>query len=356
MTPALHCQYKFTAAGDAISIPYIAIGTPLWVMVNTHQFWRSSIRFYVKFFCPAFVSGRILFIIGPSGLPVANTVANNLSRVVDVKGDTTETFTLPFVFPTDMCQPTDFPYTIQASVLTQIVSNDTSITPSIDMVIYSAAAPDCQFSLLIPPQPTTYGYPNIIPPAPLRVKRQCDVSKEFATTFNPFVMNCEMLTDNHSVTSEMTMYVTDVLKRYVNAPTPTITVNSAVFPGEYRPAVNTPQLLFARMFMAHRGGTRLKIIESDNPFIVAALYNFAPAWNGSLTGVPALVSAGFQSELSVTSPWYFQVPWRWYDSDLTIGAMPPTTVYYGGTTPDQYLTLIAVRDDYQLGFLIPPDV
>jgi len=357
MTPSLHFQYKFTVAGDTVSIPFLALGTPFQIIAGTHQFWRGSVRLHIKFFCPAFVSGRILFIIGPSGLPVANTVANNLSRVVDVKGDTTESFTLPFVFPTDYCQSDDIPYTIQASVLSQIVTNDTTIPPSIDMVIYSAAAPDCQFSLLVPPQPSQYAYPNVVAPPKSKVRRQSDISKEFAVTFNPFVMDCEMLTDQHHVTSETTMYATDVLKRYINTPAPTLTNNMGVFPGEYSPVKSTPQYLFSRMFLAHRGGMRLKMITTDNPILVASVYgSYAATWNGALNGTPSLVSTPTNSvELSISCPWYYSVPWRWFDSQLTIGPLPPVSIYYGGANPDEFLTFTAVRDDYIMGFLIPPD-
>jgi hypothetical protein len=393
MTPALHGQFRFTSAsgtGSAVTFPYLAPGTPLALCAGIHAFWRSSVRIQCRFYCPAFVSARFLFVLSPLGVPTVDSVANNLTRVIDVKGDTVDSFTLPMLWPVDFLPGStalsaNVPYAIQVSVLTQIVTNDTSLTPSIDLVMFSAAGPDCQFSAPVyDAYRMDYSYPNNIsaPPkkkqvdgkkeeAPLVKKtglnrsfrglkffdmeRQCSINEEFKKEFSPFLMDCEYLTDSHHVTSETTLYVTDLLKRYQQCSALTLTSGVGTLPALYTPDASTLGYLISRCFLFQRGGVRYKFVENSEKFMCVA-YGIAPTgWSGQLTGNGSLVAASPSAmEMSISVPWIQQIP---YASQLINieNVMLDCNVYYN-TTLDSLNVYTAARDDFQLGFLVAPDV
>jgi hypothetical protein len=387
-TPTLHAQYTFTPSAQTVSIPFIATGTPLDLAINTHALWRTSVRYMVKFFAPSFVSGRILFLLSPGNTASIDQVANNLTRVVDVKGDTTDTFTVPFICPTDFYpSPNYIPsapplLTLQISVLTQIVTNDISVTPSIDMVIFSAAGPDFQVSGPLGGYKMDYSYPNTsasiaarkrsrrIQKAEQLMKRevpdfeivkQCDVFQEFKMTFNPFLMDCEYLTDSHHSTSETTLYVTDILKRYcTSAPLAVTGGNNAVLSSTFSPNTDSVQYLLLRSFLFTRGGVRYRLLNSGpdgsaETFIAWGVTN--NSWSGSFDGCAGIMAAPFgaSTDISITIPWIQQIPYM--SSVISLYAPTLDAQWYTPTIPtDSYAVLTAVRDDFQLGFLVAPDV
>lgn len=400
MTPALHGQFRFTTnsgAGSSVVLPFMAPGTPLALCVGTHALWRSSVRLQCRFYCPAFVSARFLFVLSPRGVPTVDAVANNLTRVIDVKGDTVDSFTLPYVFPTDFMGGSDstsinWPYVIQISVLSQIVTNDTSITPSIDLIVFSAAGPDCQFSVPVYNGfRMTYSYPNNLAPttkkteppklAPgkqeekekeppskarslmrsfkglkfIEMERQSSVVGDFRKEFPPFLMDCEYLTDSHHVTSETSLYVTDVLKRYMNALPVTMVSSVGNMPATYQPDPYTLGWILARSFLFQRGGVRYKFVENDQKFM-SVMYGPTPtAWTGFANGNATLLGASPAAmELDVSVPWMQDVPYQSVLINLEQPTLDVALYYTDDITALSIYT--AVRDDFQLGFLVPPDV
>jgi len=393
-TPVLHSQFTFTSTSNECTVPFLANGTPFSLAANSHAFWRGSVRYMIKFFASAFISGRLLLVLSPSATASENSIANNLSRVIDVKGDTTDCFTVPFVYPYDFYPgilqnpvPPASMLNLQFSLLNQIVTNDVSVTPSIDMVIFAAAGPDCQFSGPLDGYEMEYTYPNTS--AVLRVYRaklaaarkarerkkddmfdfkivkQCDVFAEFKIAFPPFMQDCQYLADSHHVVSETTMYVTDLMKRYQAAGPPLNSVTSTVqYPSTYNPASVTLGYLWSRCFMFKRGGVRYKLIfDPTSPRITAAWACRQVPWAGIPVGRATQMSSSFgnSSVLDITVP--HMVPLPFYSEpnlQNMVGDGIPVFALSSGTDAapqiQNFLTLTAVRDDFQLGFLIAPDV
>jgi hypothetical protein len=375
LTPALMGQFKFTPTAGTVTFPFIGNGTPLALCIGLHKWWRSSVRWQVKFFCSAFISARILFVLSPAGLAVADTIANNLSRVVDVKGDTTCTFTLPYFneydyLPGGVNPNADSAYTITASVLNQIVTNDVTITPSIDMVIFSSAGPDCQFSGPVSDGfQMWYAYPNnIVAPTPRRrtplrasdfdkMEKQSNVQMDFKKEFEPFVMDCEYLTESHHTTSETSLYVTDVMKRYQLAVTSSLGEVSGTLPSEYKPDPSTLGYFLSRCFLFARGGIKYKLVEQTAKTLSINWGPRASGWTGEPGGAACFVTKGLDAEeFSVAVPYMDQQPY--ISTVIPSFCLPlvPITLHSGGQHFDNYQFYVAVRDDYQLGFLIPPDI
>lgn len=364
-TPCLHAYFDFTNSATSTTIPYICEGTPMWAMKNCHLYWRGSMRYQFRFYCPMFVSTRLLIVISPAGIPVIDAVANNLSMVVDVKGDTVKNITLPFIFITDMARVQDTElYKIQVSVLQQIVTNDTTVTPHVTMIVYSAAGPDSQFSMPITPEPITYIYPDssVTRVGKYEIKKHASIRKEFEATFEPILMDCTYLSDQRHVTSETSIYITDLLKRYQTAGGVPPLTGAWVLPGDYRPVEGSIGYFLQSMFLFYRGGIKYKFVDVSAASLVVTYDGVTldpDTWTGQGYGAPTLwASPSTNFELSFAVPWINIVP---YSSqalgDNTSFPSQPTPVmtnFSGSMTYADVNMLVAVRDDYQLGFLIPP--
>jgi len=103
MTPAIAGLQTFTSITDnplIIDMPHGAPGTPFDVVKNLHTLSRGSTRVMIQFFCSAFISTRFIIVWSDLSQASASNVStdNNITRVIDVKGDTTVNFTFPFLF------------------------------------------------------------------------------------------------------------------------------------------------------------------------------------------------------------------------------------------------------------------
>jgi hypothetical protein len=303
-------------------------------------------------------------VIAPTGTPVIDSVANNLSMVIDVKGETIKNVTLPFIWPTDMARFGDIAlYKIQASVLQQIVTNDTTQTPLVTMIVFSAAGPDAQFSCPITPSPIDYVYPasSVVKVGKLEIKKHASIRKEFEATFEPILMDCSYLSDQRHVTSETSLYVTDLLKRYQTLGGAPPTTNVWLLPGDYRPMANSIGYFLQSMFMFYRGGVKYKITNIAGEALAVTFDGVTldpDSWTGQGMGAATIWAAPTDDfEMSYAVPWMNVVP---YSSqalgDNTSYPSQPTPIMAFATGTLGYADiniLTAVRDDYQLGFLIP---
>jgi hypothetical protein len=427
-TPALGFAFTFTntSPNNTTAMPFMAPGTPLYAMAMTHAYFRGSVRMHVKFFASSFISARVLFVLAPNTSTTSDVIANNLTRVVDVKGDTTIEWTIPWMYPVDFGQcyagetsPTsliDEIYTIQASILTDITTNDVSVAPQVDMRVWYAAGPDAQWSSPIAvPIKIAYSYPNapsmikegqrrvlkerlarrrvagaiefpLAAPARAATRRdlllqvghftlvpksQASIQDAFKVTFQPFVMDCTQLTDSHHCTSETSTYVTDLLKRYQQTNPDTTTFTDLVtFPGTYSPSQGTLGYFFNRMFLFCRGGVRYKNTVPANTWMNASWgtpdLTIDSTWAGLPQGNATLQYIDQTSlEFSFSNPWIAQVPFTSgggsqtgiFNPILNFGSWLPQGCVVRGTLGaygnSQWST--AVRDDYLLGFLVAPD-
>jgi len=280
--------------------------------------------------------------------PWAPVLDNTISQTVVVKGDTVVEFTIPYIAATDMLPYAQYsgitsdapPFfgtsALCISIIGPILTNDPSIDPVIDFAIWTAAGPDAQFSLQCAP-PTNYNQP--IPPS---VVLQCDIQEAFNHSFPPFVANCTYLTDNHTVTSEISDTIMDTLKRYEEYTYATDTLYSPF----YQPTALTLGSWVKTLFLFHRGGVSYRVIDSTDTGY-GIYMNVGDTF--AARGQPGFWRGINGSELHFTIPWYGTIPY------YNIGSPPvqyPASPLTPSTLPRASFT--AVRDDYQMGFLIPP--
>jgi len=296
-------------------------------------------------------------VLAPYGGPVPNNINDNLSRVIDVKGDTTVEFTIPWINFLDW-RPSvqegtyagymDFgPWQMQLSVFNSIVSSDAATDANIDLVMWTAAAPDCQFS--------NAAYTGTFERLHARFRPQADIQEHFKRTFPPFVENCTMYTDQHYVTSELADNVIDNCKRYQSSSVVGTTTGAITLFGEYEPLDRTVGYVVTRSFMFRRGGVLYRTNYHDPTpgagLRQQAFFNVQNSTAGQpLNGQPALISDQPNQTIQFAVPWMENYPY--YPQSL--GAQNTCTFTYQGTVDTVPSVLCAARDDYELGYLIYP--
>jgi len=354
--PSLHSKYTFTSTNNIAYIPYIAMGTPVSYLQIAHRYWRGSMRYMLKFYCSSFISARFLVIFAPYTVTSTNAITDTVSQIVDVRGDTTVSFTVPYVAQTDYLIPmAETVGQLQISIYNNIVSSDSATDAVVDMIVFSAAGPDFQLQYPVQPNqgvfPFSYGYPNVTVPRG-RPERQSAVCEDFKNTFPPFVADCQMFADHHYVASETSHRVVDILKRYMTAGGLTFGTSNAQLPAFYTPDSGTIGYWLYVLFAFHRGGIKYKIAQASVGQMAA---RFADS-NGTsyrASGTGFVLQAPTATVFDFACPYVDQLPFR---SQNTGGENLNDfwTVDLAGADEQLYYT--AVRDDFQVGFLIPPPI
>jgi hypothetical protein len=285
---------------------------------------------------------------------------------VDVKGDTTVSFTVPYIYETDLKPVTSLggyagiqTCQLLISVYNPLVASDASVDATIDLVTWVSAASDCQFAL---PCHTTniFSYPNAAPVVP-----QCDIRTEFENTFEPFVEGCSELTDQKLVNAEYSDSILDVLKRYQLYSTSWVYTTPVSL--DFVPSSATLASTLASLFLFHRGGVSYRTQNTDPTKISGLIVNYACSSaigvvSGEAQGQPFINITQQDGEANFSVPWYCNVPYILRNaSGASCGGYNTTqqsiyTSQYGplSTTGGASLVHICVRDDYAVGFLIPP--
>jgi len=258
---------------------------------------------------------------------------------------------------------------------------DAGSDANVDVVVWTSAGPDCQFSQPCVSNPATGTIFDFEAP-----EVQCDIQGEFMHEFSSFVDNCAYLTDVHYVASEESGLVTDVLKRYCDLyqPGETATTNENLV---YRPATyngtltpvyrGTVQRALLDMFMFRRGGVSQKKMlvptaatpTNTGQFVAQFLTGSLPSGMYSAQGNAMVVHARQDQMFEYSLPYTWIYPYyAQYDTPTAIQRFSPgNTVPYDlrltlayasfgcsvppGTTVQNYT---AVRDDFSVGYLIPP--
>jgi len=317
------------------------------------------------------VSGRLLLQYTPVGIVVPQQIDSNITRVIDVKGDTTIWITIPWINETDFrtCTPDGVgldpgPGIISISVYNQIISSDASSDANIDLVVWSSAAPDCQFS-----NPVYTGtFAKALAPErkhqirnkPRRFKAQCDIQQDFQRTFPPLVEGCSIHTDQHYVVSEVSDRVIDNLKRYVTAQQAGSGPDNVAVYSDFTPQLETVSWAIDQAFVFRRGGVLYRVYQDaptvNQNFRSIVKYQVplvSPA--ADYAGQAAFSSSQRDSLSQFAVPWFNEVAFLPQSVGSNGGANYSVVIPAMVIQPDLTL-LTAVRDDYELGWLVRPNL
>jgi hypothetical protein len=365
MTPCLTGFGTFNNTTTTSSFLLLNPVSPLAFAMSQHLYYHTSYRVHFSFYAPTFVSGRLLINFFPNGAAVPQQIDSNITRIIDVKGDTTVQMTIPWINPTDYRRTVDEGKThldvgfgqITISVYNPIVTSDASTDANIDMVMWLSAGPDCQFAC---PYYTGQFF-NALPP-PTVFRPQCDIQEAFQRTFPPIIENCSIYTDQHFVQSEVSDRLVDVMKRFQTASFTVSAAGLATLSAFYSPAQLTVGWAVKNCFIFHRGGTLYKSTyqsSSDN-----FQTTFGVAYNDQLQTQTHVILDGkagfFSSPQSLITafavPWFFEYPYTYIDP---VGYSINSAIFEYHTSDTVPPTLVfhtAVRDDYEMGYLICPNL
>jgi len=376
MTPS--CVYLTQISNTSPTLTFLLQPRgPACIPASTHLYWRGSHRLLMMFSASSFVSGRILFTVNDvyTAAVTSPTFTGTISHVVDVKGDTNYEFTIPFWNNREYLAFGASSAYLTISVETTISSSDASTDAVIGLNIWQAMGPDCQFSS--PVQAYAYNPYEVFEVDASIPRAQMDVQSEFTREFAPFVDGCEYMTDSHYTMAETTDRVVDVLKRYVTCQNQVINTNQSL---TYDPSVNSIHYLYHSSFLFRRGGVNYKAIVPRQP---AAMTNTSPttAWWGMYDGTDGtptvrtaqsygaaiVIQSSSQDELGIALPWFANIPYAQsnqlsadflptWDRNSAYNNTTPVGVGYGNLGTNSPIFLTCVRDDYALGYLVPPPI
>lgn len=225
-----------TTSGD---VPLYGAPTALGRLQSSFRYWKGSIKVTFQAFASAFTSVRMAVYLRPFGETSLN-FDDHIVKIIDVKGDTVSSFTIPFVH--HRAWYTAAPnFSLHYRLISPIIGNDVALDPSISFVWWTAAGPDAQFAIECPPttwvMPTTSPLPDpalsapALPVPPSKAKRltraapsvkksfeaeaQSSIQHHFVEEkFPPIVDGCSYTVDNGYAITDVPVTFNDLLKRY----------------------------------------------------------------------------------------------------------------------------------------------
>lgn len=243
--PALP-TWNFTAIGDSTDLVSLiqrhptleTMRIPLDYASLNAMMWRGSIKVMLQFFTTSFISAR--FVVqyhNPSifaDSPEDATYDSSLSRVVNVKGDTVDCFTLPWLHPYSWGTLDMIPAISVTLDSTMAAPCATASQIMIYMVMWVSGAEDIQFAM---PRRINYQteWTNVDPTG---IEKQAMIHEQFQKAFPPIVENCAFDVDHAYATTEQIGSMSDYAKRYSLLP---LVTGAEITPGF---AQNTTSLLF----------------------------------------------------------------------------------------------------------------
>jgi hypothetical protein len=346
--------------------------------------WRGSVKVCLQFFTSAFISARfsVRYINSVEYTDgYAGAYDTGLTRIINVKGDTVDTFTLPWLSKywwSESALPA-----FQLNLISTIATTDTVNSPKIYVICWIAGGEDIQFA-----------FPTIVNPddwssaapgknrGPVKTKSklkpltegdevQSQISATFQQTFPPIGENTMYDIDNGLCTSESLGPITDIMKRYSNiqynpgfSPPGTVCVDGNdvdYCPGEVAVPPGTAQYsqyyamrltlwgMWRACFWAMSGGLRFRYYDS----VAERTFWYPTLGNSSSPIISSLYVSPPDNVTRLTVPMLMNVPFGVLSQGVDyqrMGVAPSPAI-----TPSVLsIAYLAARDDVQLGFPILP--
>lgn len=328
--------------------------------------WRGGMKIMLQFFAPSFSSARFVVqyhnssLLSPS--PFVTEYDSTLSRVVNVKGDTVDCFTVPWLnfFSWANTNANQSP-SIAITLDSVIASTDTAVSPKIYMLLWVSGAEDIQFA---GPRRISYNtdWSNEAP----SIQKQAMIHDLFKQPFVPIVENCMSDIDNGYATSEQLGSMADISKRYSPLVSP-VQTTPVLPPGFAGDAVNanylTPPgtitiayLQYVQFRRTLYGQMRSAFLYTSGGFRFRRVCSGTEYWT-LITGsdlVQGSYTTSSDNMIRVTVPYSCNTPFQ----ALDLRSAPYSVVY----DPDNSVTVpvlttpqwIAARDDVMYGWPILP--
>lgn len=370
--PGLRSTYStFNARGDFVkyrmlSLPELPTDQKIPVDFAWAQslLWRGSFKVCLMFFTSSFISAR--FVVSyindytyPNGYPL--DYSSGLSKVINVKGDTIDTFTLPWLSATWWSSQST--PQIKIEVDSDISSVDAAADPQIYMLVWVAGGDDIQFA-----------YPRVVPAHEWgggtvpHDQPQSAPGSMFQKTFPPLVENVYYDIDRGFCTSENLGPITDICKRYTVLPQvlsgpvqngftssdldlDTSTYSDPLYPRHYR----FRQTLFGtwrQAFLFRSGGYRWRFFGDGTQ------YNWSVVAHGENRGDTGQLVTNYITPFDkinrLTIPQLSKFPFSVLGMPTSLLDIVTDDDSHGEDADHPFY--LAARDDLQFGYPILPSV
>lgn len=257
--PLLHDQFSFTTVTQSWqevvrpSTVGAVITTPDYLagMMKIHRFWRGSIKYLFHFCMPAFYSVRVRISVDYGvGSPV-NT-ADLQSRIIDIKGETWESVTVPFLARTTWADTniTNYEPLIIVQRITTIVGSSAPASPIIYVNIFRSAGEDFQLAGLRKVEAA-----SITDSALVKFQNQMHIGKRFKESFPTLNKGTFQSMEKGLVMPEITGSVADVTKKQQSIST------FHTYPCQSNQTA--PPFYLCNYFMFWRGGRIMRRIHRE---------------------------------------------------------------------------------------------
>jgi len=336
---------------------------PFDYAVLSSRLHRGSVKVHLQFFTSAFFSGRFSVQVGnvndyatPFSLP---DYTSGISRVVNVKGDTTDSFLVPYL-DSKWWEKGSQAQQLFINLESDITSTETAQDPIIRLAVWISAGDDHQFAFPRVVQQAEWATPVGLPVA------ESSIGSIFKDSFPPIVPNAVYNIDQGYCNNETLTTVSSICKRY----SPLLYVefpasfneamvdldNDGSLSGtklrEYNAFRNTNFGNWRACFLFRSGGTRWRWYAPS-----------VPSWIGIQWGLEYTVPDSPEDILRVgndlvgrvTLPQLDAYPYKMLTSTASGDAL--YSYFVLGTsaiTTSTTAMYVAARDDLQFGFPILP--
>jgi len=374
---------KSTSAGPTAA-PYVMYPTLAAHTSMFFQWWRGDMKFMLRFIAPKLATARVRISWVPDFVANAGSVSGGfagdvISQVVDIVGDTTVEFVVPYLSDAywkvsgNLFRPPiagnttrEIPDaymngTIVVSVVNRARLADVETGGVITLVAFNSITPNFQFAgptvsinnhwfTPVVPQTRVTSSPSRMLEAPIDLAALVPASSTI---------------DSGVCMGEQFVSFTDMAKRYQQ-----VTVGTGVIypPQLYSGELATTTSFLNAIFMAHRGSIRYKVISSDTVPAYLQQERLWPSgrsnsnagaagWNSLAPLLPLL-----NGEQSVEVPFYVPCVYTMdYPSLNTSGRFAESRALrisrVDGAFPGdltKYAAFVARGDDYDVGILCAP--
>lgn len=354
--------------------------TPLAYASQSFAYWRGGMKFHFQFISSQFVTARFRITHWPSSAIPSSIEAfagDAVSMIVDVRGDTPVSITVPYISPYPYQQTRGYlscyeddewvllPANEQNSFLTVSLVNtlqqpEPSGNALIYMNVYASAAEDFVFGQLTDPELMT-PCGQLPAPPPVNVRPQ-SLEIAFSTPFKSIVPSSSayeagvVLPEQYSGIEELCMKYNSVsLTDYVISGLVSYYDLRSGVKGQPEDAID----YWAKCFRWNRGGVRFKLLFSTSVLTDALRYvGLSRARTGSTSTVDYLVmcDTSLRSVLECEIPYPLNAPVNAYYpeiiADTRVNLEPFTYTVAepeGGTTLAPLAIFRALADDFMFG-------
>lgn len=354
-------------------------------VASCFKHYRGGMKYFFQFITSQFTTARVRISHFPStSAPVSleDYGGDIVSSIVDIRGDTNFTFTVPYQSPqtytpvpgyhglneTDNIDAMDISSTVVFSLVNPVSTPDSAGSTVVYVNIWAAAAEDMEFMTYIGPQSRKPSHePNFA--------RKQSLALTFAKPF-PGLINCGSSGEIGFVRPERVDTIEDMLMR------PAIVLNppgGSDFGSSWAAIPNTtdvssfgtefasPLQHFTQLFRYYRGGLRYRV-ETPTLTTTPTVYSMAVREDiaikdgaSYIDGNAAIVQSTLSPVVDVEVPWSDRNYCRsYYGATMTQDESDPSTVtcfHTSAPTPwKPNRVWISVSDDFLQGYLMPPPV